>query len=229
MTKSATEMRPDKKGFWTPARLASSFAVLGLVAAFLLPSCQSTDGAKSGPNVSVGANQGAVASRNTGAPATTVPNAPPSTPLPASVLNTELKDLSGKSFKLSDYAGKVVIVNMWATWCGPCRSEIPELIKVSEEYKSRGVELIGLTNEDPAEDAALVKDFVAKQNITYRIGWGTQSFSLGLMQGNVKNVIPQSFVIAGDGRVVAHLTGYNPASTPQRLRAAVEQALALKG
>jgi thiol-disulfide isomerase/thioredoxin len=217
MTNSAPQPAPDKKSFWTPLRLSFTFGVLALVSAFMLPSCRS-DAVNSQPGA---ANQSATS----GKPATAPQPAQPAQPLPASVLGTELKDLDGKTFKLSDYAGKVIIVNLWATWCGPCRVEIPELIKVSDEYKSRGVELIGLTNEDPIEDAAKVKDFVKKQEITYRVGWGNQSFELGLMQGNVKNVIPQSFVITGDGRVIAHLTGFNPTSTPQRLRAAIEQAL----
>lgn len=220
MTNSAPPVTADKKGFWTPARLAFTFAVLALIAAFMLPACsQSADSAKPTTNVtSAPSNSGA----KRPAPATAA------APLDPSVLNTELKDLSGKPFKLSDYAGKVVVVNLWATWCGPCRVEIPELIKLSEEYKSRGVELIGLTNEDPVGDEALVKDFVAKQKITYRVGWGDRNFSLGLMQGDVRDVIPQSFVISGDGRVVAHLTGFSAAQTPQKLRQAVEQALSLK-
>jgi thiol-disulfide isomerase/thioredoxin len=221
MTNSAPPVAPDKKGFWTTARVAYTFGVLALVAAFMLPSCQS-DAVRSQPGAA--ANQPVVAGKPPAAPA---PATRP--PLPSTVLNTELKDLEGKTFKLADYAGKVVIVNIWATWCGPCRKEIPDLIKVSEEYKSRGVELIGITNEDPVEDAALVKDFVAKENIPYRIAWGNQSFELGLMQGNVKNVVPQSFVITGDGRVIAHLTGFNESTTPQRLRQAIEQALNFKG
>jgi thiol-disulfide isomerase/thioredoxin len=187
----------------------------------MLPACsRSADTAKS--NTTTTTNAPANSSNRAVAPANSAPLAP-------AVLNTELKDLGGKPFKLSDYAGKVVVVNLWATWCGPCRVEIPELIKLSDEYKSRGVEMIGLTNEDPVEDEAVVKDFVAKQKITYKVGWGDRNLETSLMQGDIKNVIPQSFVIAGDGRVVAHLTGFNPTMTPQKLRAAVEQALNVKG
>ena len=215
MTKS-TPSSSGHKGFWTPARVGATFFVLALITAFWLPSCtQTTDVARP-------------ATKNN---APTAASNPPvrAVPLAANVLNIELKDLDGKSFKLSDYAGKVVIVNLWATWCGPCRVEIPELIRLGDEYRARGVELIGVTNEDPLEDAAKVKDFVAKQNINYRIAWASEGFALGLMQGNVQNVIPQSFVITREGAVIAHLTGFNPASTPQKLRAAVEQALNYKG
>jgi thiol-disulfide isomerase/thioredoxin len=223
MTKPALPVTSGKKVFWTPVRLAATFAVLALMAAFLLPGCgQSTDIAKPSTTVTTNAP---VASGNQPA------QAPPASarPLDPAILNTELKDLQGKSFKLSDYAGKVVVINLWATWCGPCRVEIPELIKLSNDYKAQGVELIGLTNEDPVGDADLVKDFVANQKITYRVGWGNRDFSLGLMQGNVREVIPQSFVITGDGRVIKHLTGFNPSTTPQNLRQAVEQALSFKG
>jgi thiol-disulfide isomerase/thioredoxin len=216
MTNSAPPTTPDKKGFWTPVRAASTFCVLALVAAFIFPSCQSDAVSRSQPK--------------SAATTTSKPQVvPASAPLPAAVMNTELKDLNGNVFKLSDYSGKVVIVNLWATWCGPCRTEIPELIRVNNEYKSRGVELIGMTNENPVEDLDAVKNFVAQQGIPYRIAWGNQSFELGLMQGNVKNVVPQSFVITADGRVVAHLTGFNPTTTPQKLRQAVEQALSIKG
>lgn len=219
MTHSALTKKPDEKGFWTPLRTASTFCLLALTAAFMLPACQS-DAVKSQPTPAP--NQAATSSK----PANTA--SVPRPPLPAEVLNMQLTDLEGKTFRLADYAGKVVVINLWATWCGPCRTEIPELIRVSNEYKSRGVELIGLTNEDPAEAADLVKNFVAQQQITYRVGWGNRNFSLGLMQGNVRDVIPQSFVITPDGRVIAHLTGFNPTSTPQRLRQAIEQALGAK-
>jgi thiol-disulfide isomerase/thioredoxin len=146
-------------------------------------------------------------------------------PLSAAVMNTELTALNGSKFKLADYSGKVVIVNLWATWCGPCRSEIPDLVKLSEEFKLKGVELIGLTNEDPEMDKDKVEDFVRQFKIPYKIGWGDQNFALALMQGQVKNSIPQSFVISRDGRVLTRFVGYNPIETPQKIRRAVEDAL----
>ena len=221
MTKSARPQQPARKSFWTPARIGFTFVVLALLAALGLPSCgQPSDVAK--PKATV----------TTNAPAPSTANQQPVSvrpPLPQSVLDTQLIGLDGQPFKLTDYAGKVVVVNLWATWCGPCRSETPELVAMSQQYKEQGVEFIGLTTKENDPDDELVKQFVSQYKVTYRIGYGTRAFALGLMQGNVRDVIPQSFVITRDNRVIAHMTGFDPNSTPQRLRTAIEQALNYKG
>ena len=67
------------------------------------------------------------------------------TDLPPAVSVVPLKDVKGESFKLADFFGKVAVINLWATWCGPCRREIPELVKLNKEFHSRGVEMIGLS------------------------------------------------------------------------------------
>src|SRR5262245_66166891 len=83
---------------------------------------------------------------NTNAPAPAATVAPFALPdLPTEVAVAALKDAKGESFKLADFFGKVMVVNFWATWCGPCRLEIPELVKLHKEFHSRGVELIGLS------------------------------------------------------------------------------------
>jgi thiol-disulfide isomerase/thioredoxin len=145
--------------------------------------------------------------------------------LPDAVLNSEIKALDGSTFKLSDYRGKVVLVNLWATWCGPCRWDIQNLVKISREFKVKGVEMIGLTSEDPQKDAKTVKSFVRVFRIKYKIGWGDQSFALALMQGEVRNNIPQSFVISRDGRVLKRFVGFNQKETPPKMRQALEEAL----
>lgn len=154
---------------------------------------------------------------------------PPMKPVPLDpkVLTAELRDVDKKSFKLSDYSGKVVVVNLWATWCGPCRVEIPELIKLSDERKG-DVVVIGLTSEDPVTDEAKVRDFMKRFNITYRIGWSTEDVAHGLMQGNIQYVIPQSFVITREGHVYKRLIGFSAKSTPAQLQAAVNEALNYK-
>lgn len=208
-------VRPRK--FWTTSRLAFSVITFALVAGLWSSSC-------TGPTPVT--NNG-VSKTNSGQPPGKNPNSaqPVMAPLPATVMNRELTALDGTKFKLSDYPGKIVVVNLWATWCGPCRSEIPDLVKLSEEFKLKGVEVIGLTSEDPEADGEKVQDFVREFKITYKIGWGDQDFALALMQGQIKNSIPQSFVISRDGRVLKRFVGYNPTETPFKIRRALEDAI----
>lgn len=204
------------KPFWTPMRLAASLLVLMLVAGFGASSCNSTDES---------------ATKET-APKITVNPARPSpadalTSLPASILDVELRAHSGPPLKLSDYRGKVLVVNLWATWCGPCRAEIPELVKLYKEFHPKGLEVLGLSTENPDASAAAVRKFVSDYNMNYRVGWAPPEVSLALMQD--RNAIPQSFVIARDGRIIKRFVGFNASTTPPQLRQAVEQALNEKG
>jgi thiol-disulfide isomerase/thioredoxin len=165
----------------------------------------------------VNANAAAPAS----APAVT--NAPPAwTDLPPEVALAPLKDVNGASFKLADFFGKVVVVNFWATWCGPCRREIPELVNLHKEFQSRGVEVIGLTSEDPGASAEKVRKFIQDFQIDYRIGWGTAQVSAPLMQGHT--AIPQIFVISPDARILKRFVGFSPAYTSE-LKQVLEDAL----
>ncbi|MFN0084373.1 MAG: TlpA family protein disulfide reductase [Blastocatellia bacterium] len=149
---------------------------------------------------------------------------PPPQELSPAVLEAKFNTIDGKPRKLSDYSGKVLVVDLWATWCGPCRQEIPHLIAIASEYKSRGVEVIGLTNEDPTEDAQKVRDFSKLFKITYPVGWASPQMQAGLMRG--RNGIPQTLIIGRDGKVRNHFVGFSaPISVPQ-MKAALEQAVA---
>jgi thiol-disulfide isomerase/thioredoxin len=126
--------------------------------------------------------------------------------------------------RLSSLAGKVVVVDLWASWCGPCRQEIPQLVQLSKDYKDRGVEVIGLTTEDPAAAAQKVRDFAKEFQIDYTLAWAGDVAPI-LMQGNTS--IPQKFVITRDGRLMKRLIGFNTQTGTAQLREAVEQALRL--
>ena len=157
----------------------------------------------------------------TSAPAVT--DAPPAwTDLPPEVALAPLKDANGASFKLADFFGKVVVVNFWATWCGPCRREIPELVKLHKEFQSRGVEMIGLTSEDPGASAEKVRKFIQDFQIDYRIGWATDQVSAPLMQGHT--AIPQIFIISPDARILKRFVGFSPAYMSE-IKQALEDAL----
>ena len=214
---SIKPIEPTKK-FWTSRRMISTMVVLSLIAAFGISSCHSNDETRTSEKSS------APATKAPAAPARNV--APPPAALatlPASVRDAQLTGIDGASFKLAEYSGKVLLVNLWATWCGPCRLETPELVKLHKEFKSQGLEMVGLTNESPEFAAAKVKDFVRANGVDYRIGWASGEFALTLMQG--RDAIPQSFVISRDGRIVKRFVGFSPVQTPPLLRQAIEEAL----
>ena len=153
--------------------------------------------------------------------------------LPEEVTRRELRDLSGRAFRLSDLRGRVYVVNLWATWCGPCRLEIPGFNKIYEDYRARGVEFVGLTAEDPDEDSKRVRDFADELRMSYRIGWVDKETVLSLASWNMQGpprvgsfAIPQTFVVGADGHVVLRVRGYNP-RVPDMIRAGVRKALDL--
>lgn len=164
------------------------------------------------------------------APAAALPPAPAPTVRiePAKLISDELfkremKDVSGRSFYLADYRGRVFVVNLWASWCGPCRLEIPGLNRVYEHYRTRGVEFVGLTGENPAADAKKVAAFMRELKMSYKVGWLDLETARELMGG--RYVLPQTFVVGADGRVVLHLRGYNE-RVPEMIRAGLDRALA---
>ena len=159
---------------------------------------------------------------NASAPAP-VPAAPPAlTDLPPEVAMAPLKDANGASFKLADFFSKVMVVNFWATWCGPCRLEIPDLVRLHKEFHSRGVEVIGLSTEDPDASAEKVRKFIQDFQIDYRIGWAPVEVGVPLMQEH--QAIPQIFVISRDAYILKRFVGYSPNTSP-KLKQTLEEAL----
>jgi thiol-disulfide isomerase/thioredoxin len=143
--------------------------------------------------------------------------------LPESLLSRKIQSLDNGSFRLADFAGSVVVVNIWATWCGPCRLEVPDYEKVRKEFSGRSVEFIALTTEDPRTSANRVKQFARDFKFGFRLGWADRETARTLMNG--RSVIPQTLVIAADGHVVSHWQGYSRGQSAQRLRETVNGAL----
>jgi thiol-disulfide isomerase/thioredoxin len=142
------------------------------------------------------------------------------------IMQTDLKALDGTTFKLEDYKGKVVVVNFWATWCGPCIKEMPELVKLREENKDKGFEIIGV-NADPEEDTSMVKAFVEKQKLTYKIAQSEKDF-FGLFYKITKqDVIPQSFLIDREGRLNGAFVG-GSGKTLVQLKENIDRLLSAK-
>lgn len=112
-----------------------------------------------------------------------------------------LKDVNGKVFKLSDYKGKAVLLDFWATWCGPCKMEIPWFIEFQQKYKDRGLVVLGVAEDD--EGWKVVKPFAEQMKINYPIVTGNETTDA--LYGGIE-ALPTTFIIDRDGRVaVVHV------------------------
>ncbi|MBD0372439.1 MAG: TlpA family protein disulfide reductase [Pyrinomonadaceae bacterium] len=108
----------------------------------------------------------------------------------------ELRDLRGRTVRLSDYKGKVVLLNFWATWCPPCRAEMPDLVKWQREYRSRGLQVIGVTY--PPTETSEVRQFVRTVKVNYPILFGSAETKALFEQSDT---LPVTVVIDRDGNI----------------------------
>ena len=143
--------------------------------------------------------------------------------LPESFRERQIKGVQKGNFRLADFDGKVVVINIWASWCGPCRREIPEYERVRKSYEGRDVEFVALTTEDPRESATAVNKFLRQVDFGFHLGWADSETARFLMNG--RSGIPQTIVIDTNSRVIKHWTGYAPGRSGDRLRDAIDQAL----
>lgn len=111
-----------------------------------------------------------------------------------------LPDIAGSSFSLTDLKGKVVILNFWATWCPPCKKEIPDFIELQQRYGEKGLEIVGVA----LEEREPVADYVASHGVDYRILIGDGR--IAQQYGGIRS-IPTTFIIDREGRVAASFVG----------------------
>jgi peroxiredoxin len=109
-----------------------------------------------------------------------------------------LKDVHGKPVKLSDYRGKVVLLNFWATWCGPCKIEIPWFMDFEQTYKDKNFAVLGISLDDDGWES--VKPYIEEKKINYRVMIGTEL--VAQLYGDVDS-LPTTFMIDREGRVAA--------------------------
>ena len=123
---------------------------------------------------------------------------------PSAVFAASFTDLQGRPRTLGEFQGKVVVLNFWATWCAPCREEMPGFSRLQAAWQGRGVRFVGLTDED----AAKVSPFVKSLGVTYPI-WlgGTEVGELSRRLGNRISALPHTVVFDAAGRVVASKVG----------------------
>lgn len=215
MTSEQQPRPPRANTVWTSSRVALAAIVFVLLAVALSSNCNPTDVTSTNPSVPTNTT---TAPAKPAAPAKAMPVA-----LPDEIREAANTTLDGKTLKLKDYEGKVLVLNLWATWCGPCRKEIPEMIQLHKDYKGRGVEFIGLTIEDDRGNTPeAVKEFAEQFKISYPVAWADQKLWVSLLSPNYG--IPQTYVLTKDGRVLKKFVGYSP-QVGAMVRAVVEQAL----
>src|SRR5215510_8865180 len=197
----------DTKDFWAPGRIIATVIVVALIATVCYTLLTAHSGEKSDsklvlPGTSV-SSQGAAS-------------------IPA---DFEIRTIDGRAIKLSDYRGKVLVMDFWATWCPPCRQETPQLARLASENRGRGLEVIGMHIDDRGRSTPeAIRKFIDHYGITYTVGLATDDMFISYL-GTEDDTIPQTLVFGRDGRLIKHLIGYSP-SHGKELDEVINEALA---
>lgn len=114
------------------------------------------------------------------------------------------RDLDGNKVRLSDYQGQIVVLNFWATWCGPCKEELPRLGQIAQQYADRHVAFV-LASIDEPKKLPVVRDFVIQQKVTLPVLVGASTDMLNEFSGTY--VVPATLIIDQDGEIVRAING----------------------
>ncbi len=195
-----------QKTLWTPGRMIATGVVAALIATIGYTLLTASPHAKTDPRIVL--------------PGTPVSNA--ASKVPADV---DVHTVDGRTIRLSDYRGKVLVMDFWATWCPPCRLETPQLTRLARENRDRGLEVIGLHIDDRGKSSPEdIRKFIDNYGIAYTVGLATDDMFTSYL-GTEDDTIPQTLVFGRDGRLIKHLSGYTQ-SHGKELDEAVNQALA---
>jgi thiol-disulfide isomerase/thioredoxin len=135
-------------------------------------------------------------------------------PLNPAIADADLELVDGSKVKLSDRKGKVVLVNLWGIWCGPCVAEMPALAQMQQTYGDKGFEVYGLNigadDTGTLENLDAIKSFAAKKNITYTLARVDHTMAMEFYKISKADVVPQSFLINRAGQLRGVFVGGGP-------------------
>ena len=127
-------------------------------------------------------------------------------PLATALADAELENLDGTKTKISDRKGKVLLLNIWGIWCGPCRAEMPHLVELQQKYGEKGFEIVGLNIGDQnmaPENVDAIKDFSEKMKLNYTIVRSSRATTEQFYKVTKQQVVPQTLLVDREG----HLRG----------------------
>ena len=142
-------------------------------------------------------------------------------PAPPAITEVDLKEFEGDGFKIGDFEGSVVLINLWATWCAPCIEEMPYFNELHEKYADDGFVMIGLNSDEESE--ALVKSFVERQKLVYKIGWAEESIVTEFFKISRLPGIPQSLLLNRKGEMIGMFRGGGPKVIEQMVKKVEEE------
>jgi len=129
-------------------------------------------------------------------------------PFPSALMKAEIKKTDDSVIKLEDKKGSVILLNLWATWCGPCRGEMPHLVEMQDKFRDKKFEIIGL-DVDP-ESVEDINKFSEQMKLNYQLGFADDEMMKEFLNISKFSGIPQSFLIDRDGRLRGVFVGGGP-------------------
>lgn len=130
--------------------------------------------------------------------------APPGNSKEAPKAELTLKDAIGQKVNLRDYRGKIVVLNFWATWCGPCNDEMPMIVEIEKEYQSRGVVFVAASLDD-AKTKSRIPAFVSKYQVGFPVWYGATGDDLAKL--SLGEAVPDTAFLDQEGHIVARVLG----------------------
>ncbi len=122
-------------------------------------------------------------------------------PLQTAIAEADIQNFDGTTFKVTDKKGKVLLLNLWATWCGPCKDEMPKLVEMQNKFGDKGFEVIGLNTNDDGDTPEKIEKFAKEQGLNYKLAYASTEMQADIVKFTQNGGIPQSLLVDRDGNL----------------------------